>query len=152
MADDEIGPHSEGRAPGRKKSGLHDATLAFRPEDIVDFIELAPFTRRWAKLGLDDEDDLLQLQLSIMDDPKAAPVIRGTSGLRKLRFAPTRWKVGKSGAVRVLYTHFEEFGVVLLCLVYGKNEAGNISDAVKLQLNKQIAEAERELQRRARLK
>jgi hypothetical protein len=61
---------------------------AFRPEDLLDFIELPVFSRRWAKLGLDDEGDLSALQLSIMAAPHKAKVIKGTAGIRKMRFSP----------------------------------------------------------------
>ena len=64
-----------------------------------------------------------------------------------MRFAPVKWRVGKSGAVRVLYASFEESGMVLLCLAYGKGEVANISDAVKKYLNRLVAEQERELRR-----
>ena len=120
----------------------------FHPEDLLDFIELPPFTRRWGKLGLNDEDDLSSLQLLIMLQPKKAPVVSGTKGLRKLRFAPPGWGAGKSGGTRVLYVYLEEFGFVLLCLIYDKHEVGNISKSVKAYLNKRIEEVERELRRR----
>jgi hypothetical protein len=109
---------------------------------------LPQFTKRWEKLGLDDEDDLTALQLAIMAGPKAWPVVRGTLGLRKLRFTPERWKSGKSGGARILYRYFESFGIVLLRLVYGKDEVANISPVVKKYLNKLIREVERELERR----
>ena len=120
----------------------------FRAEDLLDFIELPIFTKRWAALGLDDDEDLAALQLFIMAGPKTAKPVKGTDGIRKLRFAPKRWKSGKSGAARVLYVYFEEFGLVILCLVYGKNEVGNISDAVKGYLNKLVRAMEHELRRR----
>jgi hypothetical protein len=141
---------------GQSRSGRRQLTLSYpqhfgRPEDLLDFIELPPFTRRWEKLGLDDEDDLTALQLFIMADPKLGDAIPGTKGIRKLRFAPSHWKSGKRGAVRVLYVHFQEFGIVLLCLAYGKNEIDNISDAAKKHLNNLVAALERELRRRESL-
>ncbi len=120
----------------------------FQPEDILNFIELVPFTRRWKHLGLDVECDLAALQMMIMAKPDVGSVLPGSGGLRKLRFAPDRWSSGKSGAARVLYVHFKEFGVVLLCVVYGKNEVGTISDAVKSFLRKTIKETKDELERR----
>jgi hypothetical protein len=54
---------------------------SFHPEQLLDFIELPPFTRRWEKLGLDDESDLSSLQLLIMLEPKQVAVISGTKGL-----------------------------------------------------------------------
>jgi len=121
------------------------------PEDILDFIELPVFTKRWEALGLDDDDDLTALQLRIMTDPKAAKPVQGTNGIRKMRFAPARWNIGKSGAARVLYVHFEEFGIVLLALIYGKSEVDDISEGVKKHLNKMVGEIECELRRRKSL-
>lgn len=123
----------------------------FKPEDLLDFIELPVFTKRWEKLGLDDEDDLTALQLMIMTDPKAAKPIEGTKGIRKLRFAPAKWNVGKRGAARVLYVHFDEFGIVILALIYGKGEVDNISDGVKQYLNGLVDQIKRELRRRKSL-
>ena len=53
------------------------------PEDLLSFIETAPFQRRWRDCGLTD-DELFELQLAIMIDPKAHPVVRDTGGLRKM--------------------------------------------------------------------
>jgi hypothetical protein len=130
--------------PCKKRATLHYPQHAFRPEDLLDFLELPVFTKRWKALQLDD-DDLLALQIMIMTAPKKAKPLKGTKGLRKTRFAPARWKSGKSGAARVLYVYFEEYGLVLLCLSYGKNEVDDISDAVKRHLNTLIAEVAREL-------
>lgn len=135
--------------PSRRSPSQDDQFQdVFKPEDILDFIELPVFTRRWKALGLNEDDDLLGLQLLILAGPKNAKPVRGTKGIRKIRFAPQRWKTGKSGAVRVLYVCFEEFGQILLCLAYGKNEVATISDAVKNYLNVLIQEVEEELRRR----
>ncbi|MEX2309715.1 MAG: hypothetical protein WD738_19235 [Pirellulales bacterium] len=144
MSDTEVG----GNSPHRTLAKLSYPQHAWKPEYLLDFVELPQFTKRWEKLGLDDEEDLTALQLAIMAGPSKWPVIRGTMGLRKLRFAPERWKSGKSGGTRILYRYFEAFGIVLLCLVYGKDEADNISPAVKKYINKLIREVERELERR----
>ena len=64
-----------------------------------------------------------------MHQPSAAPIIRGTGGARKIRFAPASWHAGKSGSVRVIYAYFEQLQTVLLITAYGKKEQGNISDA-----------------------
>lgn len=103
---------------------------AFKPEDLLTFVEMDGFSDDWKDLGLNDED-LMALQISIMLRPKGAPVIPGTSGLRKVRFAPSGWKTGKSGAIRVCYVHFQEYGVVLLVVAYSKDEADDIPAAYK---------------------
>ena len=64
-----------------------------------------------------------------MLSPKGAPVVQGTGGLRKLRFSPARWRQGKRGALRVCYAYFEDLKIVLLALVYPKNEKDDLSAA-----------------------
>jgi hypothetical protein len=64
-----------------------------------------------------------------MQNPSGAPIVRGTSGARNMRFAPSRWHAGKNGSVRVIYAHFEQHEMVLLITAFGKNEQGNISAA-----------------------
>lgn len=134
------------RSKARRRAVLaHLATC--RPEDLLDFIELPQFTKRWEKLGLDDENDLTELQLTIMLAPQKGDVIPGAGGLRKLRFSPSKWPSGTSGATRVLYVYFEEFGICLLCVIYAKNELATISEAVKQFLRETIKETEAELRR-----
>lgn len=105
---------------------------------LLNFVELRPFTRRWTELKLDDEGDLAALQLQIMRAPTGGPVIRGTSGLRKLQFSPPSWKTGKSGALRVAYVYFPDFGVVLLAAVYPKNVKTDLTAADKVRINAAI--------------
>src|SRR5438876_11783109 len=99
-------------------------------ENVAVFVELDGFTEDWFGLGLSD-DDLHALQLAIMANPKAAPVMPGTGRLRKLRYAPLKSGRAKSGAARVCYVHFEEYAVVLLVLAYPKNEKSDLSTAEK---------------------
>ncbi len=97
------------------------------PKGWLNFVQLDPFARAWKRLGLDD-DDLRALEIAIMANPTDAPVIRGTGGLRKLRFSPGDWQVGKSGAMRVCYAYFREFGLVALVAAYGKGRKDNLTD------------------------
>src|SRR5688500_18993769 len=108
---------------GRQFPGL-------RPEELLTFVEIDGFTRDWRDLGLND-DDLLDLQISIMLRPQGWPLIPGTDGLRKMRFAPARWGTGKRGAIRVCYVHFADVGVVLLVVAFAKNQKANLSPADK---------------------
>ncbi|MDR1094430.1 MAG: hypothetical protein LBL66_09825 [Clostridiales bacterium] len=63
------------------------------------FVHMKEFDRQWERLGLTDSD-LSALQIQLLENPKAAPVIQGAGGLRKMRFA-FRGK-GKSGGVRLI--------------------------------------------------
>ena len=42
--------------------------------------------KNWDRLGFDDKD-LRRLELELLRDPSAYPVIKGTGGLRKIRFS-----------------------------------------------------------------
>lgn len=106
---------------------------ALFPEDFCVFVEAAEFRNDWRDLGL-TEDDLLELQVEITVAPTRHPVIAGTGGLRKMRFAPRRLKRGKSGAVRVCYAHFPAVNVVLLVIAYAKGEQDTISPAHKVAI------------------
>src|SRR5438477_11253839 len=68
-------------------------------------IQLLGFTHLWNAHRLTD-DDLAALEAEIMENPGGPPVMRGTGGLRKIRFAPPSFRRGKSGAMRVGFTHF----------------------------------------------
>jgi hypothetical protein len=116
---------------------------AFQPEDLLRFILLKPFEDGWDTLGLDD-DDLVVLQVMIMLNPKRPPVVKGTGGLRKIRFAPERWKTGKSGAVRVGYCYLEAYGAVLLIIAYGKSEKDDLTPPEAKAISRLIRQIEKE--------
>ena len=92
------------------------------------FVAIGPFDHRWEALGLDD-DDLRALEIVIQASPDRAPLVRGTGGLRKIRFAPPGSGRGKSGSFRVGYAHFPDPGIVLLLQVWAKNEKSDLSGA-----------------------
>ena len=70
---------------------------------IRTFFEMKHFTKKWYALGFTD-DDLSQLQQILLENPKAGSVMKGTGGLRKIRFSfPNE---GKSGSVRVCYIDY----------------------------------------------
>lgn len=130
------------------KAELRYPAHKFAPEDLLNFIELDDFGTDWKDLGLDD-DDLHLLQILIMLQPQPNNVIQGTGGLRKIRFAPGRWNVGKSGAVRVCYVFFPEVSIVLLVTAYSKSEKDNLSAAEKKQIKQFIERQKREFSKKA---
>jgi len=89
------------------------------------FIHTKVFDRQWESLGCND-DDLLELQKAICENPQRYPVIRGTGGVRKIRIALEGR--GKSGGARVLYVDFVMRGVVGLLYVFSKGDKENIDD------------------------
>ena len=118
------------------------------PEDFLHFIESTVFTRRWEELGLDDEEDLTALQLFIMSYPTGCPIVRGTGGLRKMRFSPPEAKVGKSGGFRVCYVYFEEYHIVFLVYVYTKHEKDDLDAGERNAVREYIRREKLALSRR----
>lgn len=94
--------------------------------DLLTFIETRGFTDAWARLKL-TMDALVDLQKTILVQPKVGSVVSGTGGLRKMRFSPREWRTGKRGALRILYVLFDAFGVVLLVFAYSKTEIADFS-------------------------
>ena len=114
----------------------------FSPEDLMGFIQSSHFSRNWDAFGLSDTD-LQALEIAIMADPKAHPVVAGTGGLRKLRMADASSSKGKRGGYRVGYVYFEKVSVVFLLVVYPKNQTANMSKKEKTACKKLITEIER---------
>ena len=113
---------------------LRGAEHVVRASNFLRFVELDEFRRDWQSLGLSIEHDLWDLQVQIMDNPAAASVVRGTGGLRKLRFSPRSWNKGKSGAVRVCYVYFVEHRMVLLIMAYAKARKESLDDSEKREI------------------
>ena len=107
------------------------------------FIELPLFRSKWKDLGLND-DDLLRLQEEILADPKVGDVMRGTGGIRKMRFAFEHR--GKSGSVRVIYIDFEVYEKIFLITAYPKNEKDNLTQAERNELRQLIGILEKQLE------
>jgi hypothetical protein len=118
-----------------KKSKRERRTLIFPkhwfdPKDWLTFVQAQGFSDDWDGLGLTD-DDLAALEIIIMSKPRGWPVVKGTGGLRKMRFSPPGYGKGKSGALRALYVYFDEFGVVLLVACYPKSEMDDFPQSYK---------------------
>lgn len=123
--------------------GYDDCTETIKNHEIIrGFIESPRFHRRWIELGF-TEDDLLDLQLILLDNPKLGPVMKETGGLRKMRFAFEGR--GKSSSVRILYVDFEEHERILLLNVFSKNEKTNLTKGERGQIKKAMKQLETEL-------
>jgi hypothetical protein len=96
------------------------------------FIELKPFTRAWRELGL-ELDELLAVQDLIGKQPGKYPIVPGTGGLRKLRYAAHGSGRGKRGGLRICYAYLERFLIVLLAFAYHKTGAADLTPRQKEQ-------------------
>jgi mRNA-degrading endonuclease RelE of RelBE toxin-antitoxin system len=69
--------------------------------------------------------------------PEAGDIIRGTGGIRKLRWKTGKNNKGKSGGVRVLYYYKNEI-LILIITLYSKSDQDNISDAERNELKRSL--------------
>jgi mRNA-degrading endonuclease RelE of RelBE toxin-antitoxin system len=100
-------------------------------------VETSIFTRRLQGLLGDEEYRLLQLHLA--GQPEVGAVIKGTGGLRKVR-----WSVGargKRGGVRVIYYWSKPLDRILMLLIYSKTERDDLTPG-QLRILRKIVEAE----------
>lgn len=109
------------------------------------FVQTKEFSKNWDELGFND-DDLRKLEIDIMSNPTKYPVMQGTGGLRKARYAIEN--KGKSGGVRVCYVDFVFAETIYLITVYPKNEKDNLSKAERNEIKKVIEILESTLQKR----
>ncbi len=106
------------------------------------FVQTHEFSRRWKDLGFTD-DDLRMLELMLMENPQAGPIMQGTGGLRKMRFA--FHGRGKSGSARVCYVDYVVYKTVYLITAFSKEEKANLSKAERNNIKKAIQAIEKEL-------
>ena len=90
-------------------------------------IETPVFTAQVKELLSDD--DYRRLQWHLARYPYAGDVIRGTGGLRKVRW--TASGKGKSGGVRVIYFHAAPLSQIRLLLIYRKGIKDDLSPTEK---------------------
>lgn len=89
------------------------------------FIELQGFSKRRKELLTDDE--FLQLQMILLENPEKGDVIQNTGGWRKMRFYHGRLRV-------IYYSRVENTGRLFLGLIYHKNEQVDLTEEQKKQL------------------
>lgn len=99
-----------------------------------EFIESSLFT----KMVYDylSEEDYTAFQQFLLEQPEAGNIIKGSGGVRKVRWA--RAGSGKSGGVRVCYYTRNAAGQILLLVIYAKSVRASISGSVLKQLKEML--------------
>jgi len=95
--------------------------LAYAPPVVI--VETRVFTRRIDDLLSPEEYRLLQLAL--VTRPDVGKIIRGTGGLRKLRWAVSGR--GKRGGARIIYFWHPPRRQLLMLFAFAKNEADDLT-------------------------
>jgi hypothetical protein len=95
----------------------------------VVFVETPTFTRR--VLSLLDDESYADLQWHLAKRPDAGAIIRGSGGMRKIRWAASGR--GKRGGARVIYYWWVGKSQISMLFLYAKNEQDDLSnDQLKL--------------------
>lgn len=115
--------------------------MAERPYLIV---ELDEFVRSWKRLRL-EEGDREALDLELARSAETSPVIPGSGGARKMRFAPPSRGKGKRGATRVVFVLIRIADLLVLIEIYGKGERDDISKDELAAIRKRILSLKRQL-------
>ena len=89
----------------------------------ISFVETTWFSGIREKY-LDDEKFRL-LQVALMTSPDAGPVIRGSGGIRKLRWSTAG--AGKRGGLRILYYWIPNKDTIYFLNVYRKSELADLT-------------------------
>ena len=101
---------------------------------MFSFIETRLFSRLVQEYLTDQE--YLQLQGELIRNPEAGTVVRGSGGVRKLRWAAAGR--GKRGGYRVIYFVRRAKGVIWMLTIYPKNVADSIPGHVLKQIREEI--------------
>lgn len=95
----------------------------------VVFVETPTFTKR--VLQLMDDDSYASLQAHLARRPESGDLIRGSGGMRKIRWAGSGR--GKRGGLRVIYYWWVAKDRISMLLVYPKSAQDDLTaDQVKL--------------------
>lgn len=86
-------------------------------------VETPVFTRQ--VLAAMPDEDYRELQLSLVMNPERGVVIRGSSGLRKLRWGAEGR--GKRGGVRLIYYYVPRRRLILMLFLFAKNEQDDLT-------------------------
>ncbi len=98
------------------------------------FIETSIFTKLLSHYLSDDEYQVLQMYL--MEHPNTGNIIRGSGGVRKVR-----WSIGnkgKSGGIRVIYYWKNSASEIWMLTMYAKNEKESIPGHILKQIAQEI--------------
>ena len=82
------------------------------------------------------------MEAAIVAEPLGAPVIPGTGGIRKLRWAGSGR--GKRGGIRTIYFYLVEPGAVYLLTAYAKASRDDLTPADRKALSRLVAKIKKE--------
>ena len=101
---------------------------------MLTVVESPIFQRLWPRYW--EEDERAEFAAFIASNPEAGAVIRGSGGVRKVRWS--REGAGKSSGVRVVYLTRNELGEIYLLTLYAKSEKSTVSAATLKEIRRAL--------------
>ena len=89
----------------------------------VRIVETPIFSKRVNEILSEEEYRLFQIKL--IDDPEAGSIIKGSGGIRKIRWSGSGR--GKRGGSRLLYYWYNTEEVLLMLFIFKKNENDDLT-------------------------
>jgi hypothetical protein len=105
---------------------------------VLEFRETHAFTRKINTLLSDEE--YAELQGVLVVQPDVGDVIKGTSGLRKLRWSQGRRGKGKRSGIRIIYYWYASGSLIYMLLAYSKDERDDLTAEQKRLLVRLVTE------------
>lgn len=128
-------PSSDGKLPGiLRPSEIIEFYTALPYNRVMIFIETTLFTKLIPQYLSDDE--YAGLQNYLLQYPDAGRIVRGSGGVRKVRWAA--FGRGKSGGIRVIYYWKARNDEIWMLTVYGKNERDTIAPHILRSIAEEI--------------
>jgi hypothetical protein len=103
------------------------------------FVETKAFSRQ--VMTLFSDEDYREVQEHLTDHPDAGAIIKGTGGIRKLRWAGQGH--GKSGGVRIIYYWAMAKDRILLLFMYPKSESDDLSSEERKVLRRIVEQEDK---------
>lgn len=103
-------------------------------ELLISVLEMPAFAQ--AAEGLFTEEERQQLAVFLSNSPEAGDLIKGTGGVRKLRWGAKGKGKGKRGGARVVYYHHGDEVPIFLFYCYGKGSKADLSAKERAELKK----------------
>lgn len=100
------------------------------------FFETSTLTKRIQLLISDD--DYRQLQLLLIKFPEIGKVIKGSGGVRKIRWSNSG--AGKRGGIRVLYYYMNHLDQIYMLFAFSKSDFSDLSNEQLRLLKKVVLE------------
>ena len=101
---------------------------------MYTFVETKLFSRLIDEYLSDDELAALQLYLAV--NPEAGDIVKGSGGVRKVRWSGSGR--GKRGGIRVIYYLRLRHGQIWLLTAYAKNVRDSISGSVLKKIKEEL--------------